>query len=405
MTRDAWLLFGTRFVRLFAYGSLSVVLVFYLISIGLDERETGVLLTLTLAGDTVVSLLLTTQADRIGRRRVLIAGSALMVAAAVVFASTRAVWLLFIAGTVGVLSPSGNEVGPFLPIEQAALSQIVADRDRTRVLALYTLVGSFATAIGALATGLAMRGLEAIGTSPPQRYRAIVVLYGAIGVVLAAAFLRLSRRSEAQPGAQTRPLTMIGRLSGLEQSRGVVLKLSALFSLDAFAGGFVIQSFAAYWFYLRFGIDPAALGTIFFWANVFAGLSALLASRLAARFGLIETMVATHIPSNVLLMLVPVMPTLRLAVLVLLARFSISQMDVPTRQSYLTAVVPPEERSAAAGIAGVARTVGAAVSPVFVGYLFARPSLVNLPFFIAGALKITYDLLRYRSFRNRAAAT
>ena len=405
MTRDAWLLFGTRFVRLFAYGSLSVVLVFYLISIGLDERETGVLLSLTLAGDTVVSLLLTTQADRIGRRRVLIAGSALMVAAAVVFASTRAVWLLFIAGTVGVLSPSGNEVGPFLPIEQAALSQIVADRDRTHVLAWYTLVGSFATAIGALATGLAMRGLEAIGMSPPQRYRAIVVLYGAIGVVLAAAFLRLSRRTEAQSGTQTPPLTMIGRLSGLEQSRGVVLKLSALFSLDAFAGGFVIQSFAAYWFYLRFGIDPAVLGTIFFWANVFAGLSALLAARLAARFGLIETMVATHIPSNVLLMLVPVMPTLRLAVLVLLARFSISQMDVPTRQSYLMAVVPPEERSAAAGIAGVARTVGAAVSPVFVGYLFARPSLINLPFFIAGALKITYDLLLYRSFRNRAAAT
>jgi MFS family permease len=397
MTRDAWLLFATRFVRLFAYGSLSVVLVFYLISIGLTERQTGLLLTLTLAGDTVVSLLLTTRADRAGRRRILVVGAGLMAAAAVVFASTRALWFLLIAGTVGVISPSGNEVGPFLPVEQAALAQLVADRDRTRILAWYTLAGSFATAIGALATGLAMRGLESAGTGLADRYRAIVILYGGLGATLALLFGRLSGGVEPRVTPASAP-SAIGRFSGLEQSRSVVLKLSALFALDAFAGGFVIQSFAAYWFYLRFGVSPAALGTIFFWANVFAGVSALLASRLAARFGLIKTMVATHIPSNVLLMLVPLMPTLRLAILVLLARFSISQMDVPTRQSYLMAVVSPEERSAAAGIAGVARTIGAAVSPVFVGYMFARPALIDAPFFIAGALKIAYDLALYRSF-------
>jgi MFS family permease len=174
--------------------------------------------------------------------------------------------------------------------------------------------------------------------------------------------------------------------------------LSSLFALDSFAGGFVIQSFAAYWFYLRFGTNPAALGGIFFSANLFAGISALFASRLASRIGLVKTMVYTHLPSNILLILVPLMPTLPLAIAVLLLRFSISQMDVPTRQSYTMAVVNPEERSAAAGITGVARTTGAAISPLFAGFLFARPSLINVPFFLAGGLKILYDILLYRAF-------
>src|ERR1700681_724424 len=170
------------------------------------------------------------------------------------------------------------------------------------------------------------------------------------------------------------------------------------FALDSFGGGFVVQSFAAYWFYLRFGLTPGSLGLIFFVANLLSGVSALLASRLAWRFGLLRTMVFTHLPSNVLLILIPLMPNLSLAILVLFLRFSISQMDVPTRQSYTMAVVRPEERSSAAGITGVARTTGAAIAPVLAGLLFARPSLINLPFFIAGALKITYDLLLYRAF-------
>ena len=190
----------------------------------------------------------------------------------------------------------------------------------------------------------------------------------------------------------------LASLSGLERSRRVVFKLSSLFALDAFGGGFVVQSFAAYWFYLRFGVDPETLGIVFFSANILAGLSALAAARLAARFGLLNTMVATHLPSNILLILVPLMPNLPLAVLALLVRFSISQMDVPTRQSYVMAVVTPEERSAAAGITGVARTIGAAISPMFVGLLFARPSLVDVPFFVAGTLKIIYDVLLYKAF-------
>ena len=250
----------------------------------------------------------------------------------------------------------------------------------------------FATALGSLCGGVLAHALHGPASPPLAGYRVVVLLYAALGAVLAVLFTRLSPAAEvAGPAAMTTPF-------GIGQSRDVVLRLSGLFALDSCAGGFVVQSFAAYWFYLRFGVNPATLGAIFFWANVFAGVSALLASRLAARVGLVRTMVFTHLPSNVLLILVPLMPTLPLAIGVLLARFSISQMDVPTRQSYVMAVVRPEERSAAAGITGVARTTGAAIAPVFAGWLFARPALIGVPFFIAGGLKVVYDLLLYRGF-------
>jgi MFS family permease len=399
LTRDGWLLFVTRFARLFAYGSLSVILVFYLIGLGLTEVQSGLVLTLTLAGDVVVSLFLTTRADRIGRRRMLIIGAILMAAAGLAFASTHNLLFLIIAGTIGVISPSGNEVGPFLSIEQAALSHIVPATARTEVFAWYTLAGSLATAIGALCGGFVTQVLQRSSLTPVASYRAVVILYAALGMLLALLFTRLSAMVEVDAssnGAVSR--ASLSHVFGITRSRNVVLKLSSLFALDSFAGGFVVQSFAAYWFYLRFGVEPATLGAIFFWANVFAGISALVASRLAARIGLVRTMVFTHLPSNILLILVPLMPNLPLAVLVLLLRFSISQMDVPARQSYIMAVVPAEERSAAGGFTGVARTTGAAISPLFAGFLFARPSLISVPFFLAGALKIVYDLMLYRGF-------
>jgi MFS family permease len=369
-------------VRLFAYGSLSVILVFYLTGLGLSDQQVGLLLTLTLAGDTVVSLFLTTQADRIGRRRMLIAGALLMAGAGLAFASTRNFLFLVIAATIGVISPSGNEVGPFLPIEQAALSEVVPSERRTHVFAWYTLMGTVATALGTLAAGLVTQKL-------PRSV--IIVAYAAFGMLLALLFLQLSPRAEAERTSD-RPRFGVGA------SRSVVMRLAGLFALDAFGGGFVVQSFAAYWFYLRFGVSPAALGGIFFGANVLAGFSALAATRLAARFGLVKTMVYTHLPSNILLILVPLMPNVGLAITMLLLRFSISQMDVPTRQSYTMSVVRPEERSAAAGMLGVARTTGAAIAPVFAGLLFANPHLINLPFFIAGVLKIAYDVMLYRAF-------
>lgn len=376
------------------------MLVFYLIGLGLSEAQTGLLLTLTLAGDTLVSLILTTQADRIGRRRMLLAGAALMAAAGVAFAVTSNFTLLVVAGTIGVISPSGNEVGPFLPIEQAALSHVVPDRQRTDVFAWYALSGALATALGSLAAGAVTQSLQRTTASPLESYRAIVVMYAIAGGGLAALFLKVTPAVEVARSSAPVSRTRFEGLAGIGQSRSVVLKLSGLFAIDSFGGGFVIQSLAAYWFFLRYGVEPRTLGLLFFGANVLAGLSALVAARIANRIGLLNTMVATHLPSNVLLILVPLMPTLPLAAAVLLARFSISQMDVPTRQSYTMAVVAPEERSAAAGITGVARTTGAAISPMIAGYLLARPSLIDLPFYIAGILKIVYDLLLLQAFRG-----
>ena len=399
LTPDGWLLFLTRFLRLFAYGSLSVILVFYLVSLGLDESQTGLLLSLTLAGDVIVSLFLTTHADRFGRRRMLIVGAALMAGAGVAFACTHNYFFLLLAGTIGVISPSGNEVGPFISIEQAALSHVVSSGIRTEVFAWYTLVGSLATALGALCGGTLTHTLQKSAVPPVGSYRVVVLAYAAFGVVLACLFLRLGPSAEVSEIQESSPSAWsLKNFFGVGRSHNVVMKLSGLFAIDSFAGGFVVQSFAAYWFYLRFGVNPATLGAIFFWANVFAGISALLASRLASRIGLVRTMVFTHLPSNILLILVPLMPTLGSAIAVLLVRFSISQMDVPTRQSYTMAVVPPEERSAAAGITGVARSTGAAISPFFAGLLFARPSLISVPFFLAGGLKIVYDLLLYKAF-------
>lgn len=328
----------------------------------------------------------------------LLLGAALVVLAGAVFAATTSFWALAVAATVGVLSPSGNEVGPFLPIEQAALAQELPPDRRTAALAWYQLAGALATAAGALAGGGLVEALRGAGWSELASTRAVFVAYAAAGAVLAGLAAFLSPAVEAPvlpPAAASGPRPLLG----LHRSRGVVLRLAGLFSLDAFAGGLVVQTFVAWWFHARFGAGPALLGAIFFGANLLAGVSALSAAAIARRIGLLNTMVVTHLPSNVLLALVPLMPTLPLAVGVLLLRFSISQMDVPTRQSYTLAVVAPDERSAAAGVTGVARTLGAALAPAVAGPLYASAALSGVPFLAAGALKIAYDLLLWRAFR------
>jgi MFS family permease len=394
--RDIALLFAMRTLRLVAYGGLAIVLALYLIEIGLDPGQVGLLLALTLAGDAAVSLILTTHADRIGRRVTLVAGAALMVLGGLVFAATGEFALLLAAAVVAVLSPSGNEVGPFLPVEQAALSQVVPSARRTTVFAWYQLAGSLATASGSLAAGVAVQVLQAGGTTALDSYRAVIVAYALVGVALLLVAGRTSPAVETAAPADP----SIRRRLGLHRSQRVVGELSALFALDAFGGGFVVQSIVALWFHVRWGVEPVVLGAIFFGANALAGLSGLVAARLAARFGLIETMVGTHLPSNVLLILVPLMPSLPLAIGVLLTRFAISQMDVPTRQSYTMAVVHPDERSAAAGLTGVARSAGAAVAPAIAVPLIAVPFLAGgLPFVVAGTLKIVYDLALWRRFR------
>jgi MFS family permease len=392
LSGDVRLLFAARIVRLFAYGFVSVVLALYLAARGLSDWGIGLLLSATLLGDAAITLWLTTIADRFGRRRTLLLGAGLMVLAGAVFVLTGQPLLLALAAIIGVISPSGYEIGPFLSVEQAALTGLVPGQNRTRLFAWYHLAGSLATACGSLAGGWLAFGLQDAGLSALVAYQGVLATYALLGGVLVLLFLRLSARVELQqlPDVPQRRL-------GLHRSRGVVARLSALFAVDAFAGGFVIQSLLAYWFYLRFGISEAVLGTVFFVANLLAGASALLASRLAARFGLINTMVFTHLPSNILLCLVPFMPSLPSALAVLLVRFTISQMDVPTRQSYTMAVVDPDERSAASGVTTIARSLGAALSPALSGGLLALS--MHAPFLLAGGLKIIYDLALYRSFK------
>jgi MFS family permease len=389
-------LFATRIIRLFCYGFLSVVLALYLAQTGLDEKQIGLLFTLTLAGDAGISLWLTTSADHFGRKRTLIIGALLMLGAGIVFIATHNVIVLMAAAIIGVISPSGNEIGPFLSVEQAALTQLLPNEKRTQAFAWYNLVGSFATATGALSGGWLAQVLQSDGMPALEAYRVVLMGYAIGGFILAMLFLSLSRQVEVGPAPASTPGR---RVLGLHKSRNVVIKLSALFSLDAFAGGLIVQSMMAYWFHVRFGVEAGVIGSIFFGANVLAGISALLAVGIAKRIGLINTMVFTHIPSNILLMLVPLMPNLPLAITVLLLRFSISQMDVPTRQSYTMAVVAPDERSAASGVTAIARSVGAALSPSLTGIFLGIPALLSLPFFLCGGLKITYDLLLWREFR------
>jgi predicted MFS family arabinose efflux permease len=395
--RDIALLFTARCIRMFGYGLLAVVVVLYLDAVGLSGAQIGLLLTLTLLGDAAISLWLTTHADRLGRRRVLLVGAVLLLAAGLAFAATPVFAVLLVAATIGVISPSGNEVGPFLAVEQASLTQLVNPARRTHLFTRYQLAGSLATAFGALAAGAVVQLAAGRVMEPADAYRAVIVGYALVGVALAVVFWRVSPAIEVPPTEVVDP-TIRTRL-GLHQSQGVVMRLSALFALDAFAGGFVMQSFIAFWFSERFGVDPGVLGVILFGANILAAISALAAGPLAARFGLVRTMVFTHLPSNVLLILVPLMPSLPLAVLALLVRFSISQMDVPTRQSYTMAIVAPDERSAAAGVTGIARSLGVAASPLIAAPLLIGSAYIGAPFVIAGSLKIVYDVLLYRRFQ------
>ena len=391
LTRDGWLLFTTSAVRACAYGFLSVILGLYLDSIGLRPAAIGAIFTAALAGGAVMTILITTVADRIGRRRVLIAGAILMAGAGCVFALTENVALLMFAAVVGTISPSGKEVGPFLSIEQAILPQTTGDRQRTAVFSAYNLISSLAGAAGALAVGVP----GYFSVSQDASYRYLIWAYVCAALVLALLFSCLSPVVEAP----TKAIAKQSRRVGLDQSRNIVFKLAALFALDAFAGAFIVQSIVAYWFQLRFQADLSSLGTIFFGTNLFAALSFLAAPAIARRFGLLNTMVFTHLPSNILILLVPLMPTMEWTVVILLVRHLLSQMDVPTRQSYTMAIVAADERAAAAGALSVARNAGAAVAPLFTGAILANP-LMGWPFLLAGGLKVIYDLWIFAVFRN-----
>jgi MFS family permease len=390
LSRDGWLLFATCGVRSFAYGFLSVVLGLYLDALGLSAAAIGWIFTAALGGGAVMTIIVTAVADSFGRKALLIIGAALMALAGWIFAvSGDPIWLT-LAAIFGTISPSGKEVGPFLSIEQAILPQTTSDEQRTTIFSAYNLVGSLFGALGALAVGLP----SLFSLSTISGYRMLVWGYVLCAAVVMVLFASLSPSAEVKTDTASQ-----ARKMGIRRSRNIVAKLAGLFALDAFAGGFIVQSIVAYWFYLRFNADLNALGGIFFGTNLLAGLSFLAAPAIARRFGLLNTMVFTHLPSNVLLLLVPLMPNLEFAVIMLLVRNSLSQLDVPTRQSYTMAVVEAEERAASAGILSVARNAGAALAPLFTAAVLARPTW-GLPFLLAGGLKVIYDLWIFSVFRH-----
>jgi MFS family permease len=392
LSADGKKLLLTRVLRTFAYGYLSVVVGVYLDLLGLDPLRIGVVLTAAIAGSAVMTVFWSLVADRYGRRRTVATMALLMAVGGAAFALTDSFVVLLLAGFTGTISATSSEVGVFQTVEQAILPQTAPDERRTWLFAVYNTLATFAGALGALFA--ASVGLfAALGLHGADAYRPLFVLYALAGLANFAIFLTLSERVErAHIGGER-------RFIGVHRSRGTVAKLSALFGLDAFAGALVVQSFVAYWFFLRWGLEPGLLAVIFFWVGVLSGLSLLAAGWLASRIGLLNTMVLTHLPSNALLMLVPLAPSAPLAVGLFLLRMSLSQMDVPTRQSYTMAIVDPDERIATAGITNVARTTASAISPTLTGLAFSAAAL-GLPFFVAGGLKIVYDGLIYVTFRK-----
>eukprot|EP01012_Entosiphon_sulcatum_P004727 TRINITY_DN11953_c0_g1_i4.p1 TRINITY_DN11953_c0_g1~~TRINITY_DN11953_c0_g1_i4.p1 ORF type:complete len:381 (+),score=38.53 TRINITY_DN11953_c0_g1_i4:659-1801(+) len=350
-TRDVRLLFVTRSVRMFAYGALSVVLFLYLQDEGWDQVRIGLLLTLVMIGDILLSFFLTTTADTFGRRRALVIGALLKLAAGLTFAFLRGFWPLALAGTIGVITATGGEVGPFLAVEQAGLTEVLTDRSQVPFLfGRFNLVAYFAQALGALFAGGLVTYLQEppMGWEQEEAFRVVVCIYAACGGTNALLYSCLSTSVEPVEKKTVKWFGKFGLAS--DESRRTVGKLSVLFTIDAFAGGFAMQTMLVDWFHEYFGTSSRALGLMLMGANILAGFSALLAARLVGKIGAIKTMVYTHLPSNALLICVPYMPREYLAICVLLARFCISQMDVPARQAYVVAVVESNERSAAGGI-------------------------------------------------------
>jgi MFS family permease len=399
LDRDGKLLFASRAVRTFGYGFLSVTLAIYLGLIGFDAVSIGIILTATLVNGILFTLLSSFFADRWGRRKMLIIFGMLMSLSGLIFFLTENYAALIFAALIGTINVTGTEVGPFLSVEQTIIPQTCSNRKRNTAFALYNMFGTFAMSAGVLIGGLPEYLQTAFGLSEPESVKPLFLLYSALGIVTIVIYTLMSHKVEIDSSAIAKK-PIYRALS--PESRKIVAKLSVLFGADSFAGGFVIQSILSYWFFIKFDIDFAQISYIFAAAGVLTALSYLAASKIADRIGLVNTMVFTHIPSNVLLMLVPLAPTLPLAVGLLLARMSLSQMDVPTRQSYIVAIVKPEERVAAAGLTSITRNTAQAISPPITGYILQFLSL-SAPFFIAGSLKIAYDIALYLNFRKLKA--
>ena len=390
-----------RGLRQFAYGLLAVTLGVVLAGEGFSPASIGILITVSLVGDMASTYVIGLFADSWGRRRTLVLLALLMAGTGLIFGLATSYPVLLLAAFFGTLGTTASETAPFLPIDQAMLAQVSTSERRTALFARYNLVASLSTALGALAAGVPGL-LTQIGVPLASGIRLLFGLYAVLALLVGGLSLRLSPLVEA-PG---HPLMEARRLRQrlappLHRSRGIVWRLTALFSVDALAGGLVVQSLMALFFHLRFGVPLSILSALFFGANLLSALSFLAAVPLARRFGLLNTMVFTHLPSNILLALVAFAPTFPLAAVLLLLRQALSQMDVPTRQAYTMALVDPEERTAAASVTSLARSLGSSTSPVFSGLLLEAPLLaLGLPLIVAGALKAAYDLTLWSIFRQ-----
>ncbi|WVT77741.1 MFS transporter (plasmid) [Sinorhizobium chiapasense] len=381
-------LFAARALRDMGDGFVAVLLPVYLLALGFTPLEVGVIATASLLGSALLTICVGFLGGRHDHRQLLLAGASLMIATGVAFAVVHDYALLLVIAFAGTINPSAGSVSVFVPLEHAVLTREVMERERTSMFARYSLVGAFAGAIGGLAAAvpdfLIPLGLDRLGG-----IRTMFVLYAFLGLLGGLLYARIPRR----------PVQAASTTAALGPSRHIVFKLAALFSLDAFAGGFVVQSLLALWLFERFGLSLPQAGVFFFWSGVLSAFSFPVAAWLSRRIGLINTMVFTHIPSSIALMLAALAPTLPLALGFLLVRAALSQMDVPTRSSYVMAVVTETERAAAASFTSVPRSLAASASPVLAGALFAA-SYRAWPLFICGALKIIYDLLLLMQFRR-----
>jgi MFS family permease len=388
-TPDAGVLLQARAVRAFGDGFVSVLLPLHLTTLGFNGFQIGAVATATLLGSAALTLVVGLVAYRLGRQLLLLRASLLMIATGLGFAFVHDFWPLMVVAFVGTLNPSSGDVSVFLPTEQALLPQTVSDRQRTALFARYSLVGSLVAATGALTAGLPELVAEKTGLSLTQALDGMFLLYAVLGLVALLLYRGLSPAIEPDTKTAPAPLTT---------SKGIVAKLAVLFSLDSFGGGFVVQSLLALWLFQRFEVSIATAGAIFFWTGVLSAFSALAAVRIASRIGLLNTAVFTHLPANFFLVLTPFMPTVELAVVCLLLRSALSQMDVPVRNSYVMAVVSPAERPAAASVTAVPRSLAAALSPLLSGWLLTL-SVFGWPLVIGGVLKGIYDVLFLLMFK------
>lgn len=389
-TSDARRLVVGRALRGFADGCVSILLASYLKTLGFSGAQTGAIVAGTLLGSAALTLLAGLIGHRVDQRRLLLGMCAVMFATGLGFTGVTAFWPLLLIAVAGTLNPSSGDVTVFLPTEQALLSGAVAARERTALFARYNLAGALAGAFGALISGYPDGLSERTGWDLATVQRSGFVLYALVAVLIGLLYRSLTR--PAADGA-TRTSTP------LRESRGVVLRLSALFSLDSFAGGFVVNAMLVLWLFRRFNLSPETAGVIFGTVGVLQAFSQLASSWLAGRIGLINTMVYTHLPSSVFMVLAAFMPSAPLAIGFLLLRSALSQMDVPARQSYVMSVVPPEERAAAASVTNVPRSLAAAITPGLAGLMLDATSF-GWPLILCGVLKITYDLLLLAQFRG-----